>query len=86
MNFAHELSGKLHYDHRADRELVAQMAERLGYAQLAAALREVFADSGKADWLGPLRTSRTGSYQLAWSRGRALRRILGLVPTRYLPF
>lgn len=86
MNFAHELSGELHYDRQADRELVAGMAERLGYARLAAALREAFGGSGKVDWVEPLRTDRTGSYQLAWSRGRALRKVLGLVPTRYLPF
>ena len=86
MNFAHQLSGELAYDHRQNRETFIAMAERLEQPSLAAALRQVFAEPEEVAWLAPLRTSHSGSYQLAWPRGSALRRLLRFVPTHYLPF
>ena len=86
MNFARQLSGERDYDHGQQRDIVVRMAERLGRERLAMALRQVYAEPDDRTWLAPLRTNRTGSYQLAWSRGAILRKLLRFVPTRYLPF
>jgi hypothetical protein len=85
MNFAHQLSGKLAYDHRQNRETFIAMAERLKQPSLTAALRQVFAEPESLAWLAPLCTNYSGSYQLAWPRRSSLRKLLRFIPTHYLP-
>jgi uncharacterized protein DUF6817 len=86
MNFAHQLSGEREYGHGRQRDIIVRIAEKLGQDRLATALRGVYAAPDDTTWLALLRTSHTGSYQLAWSRGATLRKLLRYVPTRYLPF
>ena len=86
MNFAHQLSGELEYEHGQQCDVIVRIAEKLGQERLAMALRQVYTEPDDMTWLAPLRTCHTGSYNLAWSHGAALRKLLRYIPTRYLPF
>lgn len=87
LDFAALLCRKAVYEDNSVRELVTGIAERLRQPRLAEALRSVFRAPTDLEWLAPLCTERIESYQLAWSYGFRLHRLVRYLPfLRYLPF